>query len=271
MKSRILLSLALPCTLLFLAGIRGLADDHDKKTDVTITAPIEVPGGIVLQPGTYMFKLLNATANRHVVQISSEDGKKTFALIMTAAASRTERTDNTVLTFYEMPNDSPQAVRKWFWPGDFDGQEFLYPHKRAVQISQLTKQTVSEAPEDQSAGLITPADANPAPAAPAQDSLVASAAAITTTPVTTEAPAPESAAAVPAPEPQLLAQASPATPAPTATDQSSPENSIAQNSNAQNTNDNSTLPQTASDLPLITLIGCMAMAAALVIRGLRRV
>lgn len=180
---------ALPCALLLFAASPGVfADDHDKATNITITEPIEVPGGVVLQPGTYMFKLMEITGNRHVVQIRSEDGKKTYAITMTAAASRVQRTDKTVLTFYEMPSGQPQAVRRWFWPGDVDGQEFLYPRKRASEISQVTNQKVPEAPEEQPLADNTSATAN---TSSTDNTLVAD-----NTP----------AAAPPAPEPPALTQ-----------------------------------------------------------------
>src|SRR5215472_12273815 len=92
---------ALPCAvLLCAAGPAMLGDENDKKTDITIANPIEVPGA-VLQPGTYMFKLVNSSSNRHIVEISSEDGKQVFAVVFTAAARRIERTGKPVMTFYE--------------------------------------------------------------------------------------------------------------------------------------------------------------------------
>jgi hypothetical protein len=54
--------------LLALAASPNLfGDDHGKKTDVTITEPLQVPGA-VLQPGTYMFILLNSSSDRHTLK-----------------------------------------------------------------------------------------------------------------------------------------------------------------------------------------------------------
>src|ERR1700733_1884176 len=126
MKLPLLAGLALGGALLLVTAVPPVvADSHDKKTDVTITEPVEVPNGVVLQPGTYMFRLMEITGNRHVVQIKSEDGKKTYAIAMVAAAHRTERNSKVVLTFWETPSGQPPALRKWFWPGDVDGQEFM--------------------------------------------------------------------------------------------------------------------------------------------------
>jgi hypothetical protein len=54
------------------------ADDYDKKTTVTFSGPVEIPpvhikGMRVLPAGTYVFKLLNSSSNRHIVQIFNKD------------------------------------------------------------------------------------------------------------------------------------------------------------------------------------------------------
>src|SRR5215472_6038592 len=91
LMSKVLSRIALPCaTLLFAAVPRLAADAWDKKTDITIDRPVEVPG-LVLMPGTYTFKLLNST-ERHIVEITSQDGKQVYAIVFTAAARRLEPT-----------------------------------------------------------------------------------------------------------------------------------------------------------------------------------
>jgi hypothetical protein len=135
---------AVPVALAALGATALFSDEHDKKTDVTLSEPVRVPGGVVLQPGTYMFILANTSDSRNIVEIKSDDGKQLYAMIFATRAARVERTGKTVLTFYEMPQGEPMALRQWFWPGDYDGQEFLYPHNEAVKIDQATNQTVPE-------------------------------------------------------------------------------------------------------------------------------
>src|SRR5437879_5755554 len=48
------------------------ADQWDKKTILTVNEPIQVRE-TVLQPGQYVFKLLNSQSDRHVVQIFNYD------------------------------------------------------------------------------------------------------------------------------------------------------------------------------------------------------
>jgi hypothetical protein len=139
-ESALFLLLAIPPTL--------FGDDHDKKTDITIDRPVQVPGA-VLQPGTYMFTLMNVTGDRHVVEVRSEDGKTLYATAFTAAAQRIERTGKVVLTYYEMPKGAPDAVR-----GDFEGQAFLYPRQKAAEITGATHQRVPEAPDQDPAKVL---------------------------------------------------------------------------------------------------------------------
>jgi hypothetical protein len=144
---------ALPLALLSLAATPLLSDDHDKKTDVTIAESVQIPGGTVLAPGTYMFILNNSASNRNIIEIKSEDGKRLYAMVLAQRATRIDRTGKTLLTFYEMPAGTPPALRQWFWPGDSDGQEFLYRHDEATKIFQTSHQTVPEATDQEYSNL----------------------------------------------------------------------------------------------------------------------
>ena len=127
-------------------------DAYDKKTDITLPQSVQVPGA-VLQPGKYVFILMNSSSDRHIVEVRSEDGKKLYTTFFATRATRLKRTGKVTLTFYEMPQGQPQAVRQWFWPGDYDGQEFLYPHKEAAAITQSSHQLVPEVSDQEYAKL----------------------------------------------------------------------------------------------------------------------
>jgi hypothetical protein len=54
------------------------ADDWSRKTTITFSGPVEIPGVHVagwgvLPAGTYVFKILNSQADRHIVQIFNQD------------------------------------------------------------------------------------------------------------------------------------------------------------------------------------------------------
>src|SRR6266700_6811852 len=53
----------------------------DKMTKVTFSDPVQVPGA-VLGAGTYVFKLNESAANRHIVHIFNQDQTKALATIL---------------------------------------------------------------------------------------------------------------------------------------------------------------------------------------------
>ena len=117
------------------------ADTWNKKTVVTFSQAVEVPGKI-LPAGTYTFQLLDSLSDRHIVQIFNADGSQTISTILAINNYRLEPTGDTVMKFSERPGDSPEALRAWFYPGDNFGQEFVYPKVRAVQLAQVAKVVV---------------------------------------------------------------------------------------------------------------------------------
>ena len=124
-----------------LTTVRVTADEWDKKTTVTFSAPVEVPGR-VLPAGTYVFKLLDSPSARHIVQIYDADAKKLYATILAVPDYRLKPTDKPVLRFEERPSGQPQALEAFFYPGDNFGQQFVYPHSRAVELAKRTNHDV---------------------------------------------------------------------------------------------------------------------------------
>lgn len=114
------------------------ADTWNKKTVITFSQAVEVPGKI-LPAGTYTFRLLDSPSDRHIVQIFNADGTKLITTILAINDYRLQPTGDTVMKFNERPGDSPEALRAWFYPGDNFGQEFVYPRARAIQLAQVEK------------------------------------------------------------------------------------------------------------------------------------
>jgi hypothetical protein len=121
------------------SNVRG--DEWNKKTLVTFSHPVEIPGH-VLPAGTYTFKLLDSMIDRHIVQIFNADESEIIATVMTIPDFRLTPTDRTVITFDEVPAGSPEAIRAWFYPGNTMGQEFVYPKSRATQLAKAAKAVV---------------------------------------------------------------------------------------------------------------------------------
>jgi len=134
------------------------AQTWNKKTVVTFSAPVEIPGvgAQVLPAGTYVFKLLDSQSDRHIVQIFNKNQTHVFATILAIPNYRLKATDKTVMTFAERKAGDPQAIRAWFYPGDNFGQEFVYPKKRAVELAKITNVPVVYIPDEVATNYIAP-------------------------------------------------------------------------------------------------------------------
>lgn len=124
------------------------ADEWNRKTVVTFSAPVEVPGvdAQVLPAGTYVFKIMDSPSNRHIVRIFSEDETHVYTTILAIPNYRMRSTDKTVMTFGERAAGEPQAIRTWFYPGRNWGEEFVYPKKRALELARLVNEPVLATP-----------------------------------------------------------------------------------------------------------------------------
>lgn len=102
------------------------ADAWNKKTVVTFPDAVQIPGQ-VLAPGTYVFKIVDSSANRGVVEIWNGDQNQLLATLITIPDYRLEAPNHTVIQFDERSGNSPMAVNSWFYPGDRSGWDFIYP------------------------------------------------------------------------------------------------------------------------------------------------
>jgi hypothetical protein len=112
------------------------ADEWDKTTKITFSDTVQVPG-TVLPAGTYIFKLLDDPANRHIVRIFRDDNTTLVTTILAIPNERLKPTEKTVLTYKERPANQPPAVEAWFYPGNNTGQQFVYPKTEAAELSRL--------------------------------------------------------------------------------------------------------------------------------------
>lgn len=134
-------------TFCVLAVPGASADDWNKKTKLTFSDPIEVPG-MILPAGTYTFVLMDSLSDRNIVRIWNEDQTKIFATILAINNYRLKPTGKTVITFSERPSGAPEAIHAWFYPGDNFGQEFVYTRVRARQLAPANKVPVLALRED---------------------------------------------------------------------------------------------------------------------------
>jgi len=236
---------ALSVLALFVSCLPFLrADDWDKATKVTFSESVQVPGK-VLPAGTYVFKLLNSAADRHIVQIFNEDHSQLITTVLAIPNQRLEASGKTILTYHERPADQPMALAAWFYPGDTFGQEFAYPKSESEVLSRLNNEQVPSTGSE---------EAYPTLKERPTDSVAQN---------TNEAASQNTDVAVsqpPAAQPENPPATAAAAPEPTT---SAANTQVpAQQNNAQQ----ETLPHTGSSLAMIGLVGLTLLAFAALMR-----
>lgn len=234
------------CTLVFAIGMtakRARADEWDKRTILTVNQTIDV-GDIELQPGQYVFRLLDSNSDRHTVQIFNGNQTHLISTVLAIPTYRMNPTSDTKFTFWEIPGSSVMAMQDWYYAGDSIGQEFPYPkHPSMDQTAALRNPPPAPAPQ-----VPTPAAAE----ATTGEALPA------TPPVPEPAPVtqPSQTAEVPVQTADATQNgAAASTPSQSQTPQSTPADaSQADSTPAQ-------LPTTASPFPLIGLSGLLSLGA----------
>ena len=211
----------------------------DRRTEVTFKTPVEIPavhqpGWRILPAGTYVFKVMKAEYSRDVVQIFSKDERTVYATILAIPNYRLKATGKTVFTFRERPAGQPEAMRAWFYPHQEWGHEFVYGKAAAAEMARITNTPVLELPT-----------AVKEEAAKPEEPRIA--AELEKAPITAVEPTGQEVeiaqAFTPPPAETLLAQNAPAAAEPA-------------------------LPKTASPLPLVALMGLLALGGGLALRRL---
>lgn len=222
------------------------ADQWNKKTILTVNEPIQMPScctpshTVTLQPGEYVMVLVDSLSDRHIVRVFDKDQKNVITTILAIPNYRLQPTGKTVFQYWEVPVGQPKAMRAWFYPGDNFGQEFAYHKETAVQIATYDKAPVPAIEVDTKAE----DDLKTAPLVVVDESGKTSELAQTK---------PE-----PAPEPEPVQTAAVQTPAPVETAQTVEP--------ARTQEPAETLPDTASAMPLLGLIGILSLATFTVLR-----
>ena len=222
--------------LMLLVGLAAMtitpavkADEWNQKTIMTFSGPVAIPGQ-VLPTGTYVFKLLNSSSNRHIVQVFNKDENHVYGTFLAIPDYRMDPPGKTIVKFHEAAAGEPQAIRTWFFPGRSYGHQFVYPKNKAVELARANDTPVPAMPTELAADTVKPDTSVNAPEV----------AEIAAAPVMAEKPTGEEVSlevAFPVSAPSLPAE------------ESAEE-----------------LPRTGSSLPLIGLLGLMSLGAAAGVR-----
>ena len=210
------------------------ASVFDKKTIWTFNEAVQIPG-MVLDPGTYVMKRALPMTNPQVVRFLDASEKRVYATVFAIPVERQRPTSEPEITFAEARGGAPHALKRWFYPGELTGAEFVYSKESTVLAASVSQQTVEQ------------------PAVGSEDEGVAEEQGL----APRREPEPQALETEPAPEPSEtyksegeIAQARPPAQEPTPT---VPEAATA-------TQEAPSMPETAGNLPLLLLLGGMAFA-----------
>ena len=130
-------------SLAVLVGLpKVMADEWNKKTIVTFGHPVEIPGGKILPAGRYVFKLMDLTSDRNIVQIFNEDQTHLYANIIAIPNYRLRPTDETVITFMARAPGSPEASGRGFIRG-LIGARNLFIQRQGLLAREANKKARS--------------------------------------------------------------------------------------------------------------------------------
>ena len=135
------------------------AQTEDKKTYFTFSGPVAVPGA-TLPAGKYLFRIADSTTTRRVIQVMSSDQKKSYALLNTIPDTRREPAKDATVSFYETPKGTAAAVKSWWYPGESTGYQFIFPRRQAIQIAKDTGKPVLTTKTEAATSPVTHIDAN---------------------------------------------------------------------------------------------------------------
>jgi len=115
------------------------ANDWNQTTRFTFSQPVQIPGQ-VLAAGTYRFQLAG-TDNRQLVQICRED-RTPVATLYSVPRVRDSLGTEAAITLANGGETQPDAIVAWFFVGETEGHEFLYPKREKQELAHATHVTL---------------------------------------------------------------------------------------------------------------------------------
>lgn len=111
------------------------ADECNKRTYLTFSAPVELPG-VTLPAGTYQFTHPDCEVANDTLRVSSQDGTQVYGTFLTIPEQRQSPSSRPEVVLAEMPAGSPEAIKAFFHPGDTIGDELIYPRKERTEVAR---------------------------------------------------------------------------------------------------------------------------------------
>jgi len=248
----------------------------NQRTFLTFSGPVQMPG-VTLPAGKYVFRLAD-TSLHNVMQVFDGEEKQIIGQWFFIPKNRTTEEANRadgkpVVMFREMPEGMTPAIQYYFYPTDLTGKEFIYPKEQALKIAAATHESVLATDSDSGTHIFR-VDPNGAEAqvdanASAENTNATTAPASSTASLNSQADVNNSpASGPPAYSTAQNDQRTAATSGSSSDDRTATGTSgVDQNQNAAPRQQASAeLPRTGSSLPLIGLLGLIAIAAGFGLR-----
>lgn len=140
-------------TLVALLGIASApaatAQSDRENSTFTVTEPTDV-GGFTLQPGTYLIKVVMLSSNRNTIQVTNVEQTKVFANVLATphVIAAGEVAPASRFIYYAATPGQPRALRTWFARETTNGQDIIYPKRRALEIAVAAKEPVIAIPDE---------------------------------------------------------------------------------------------------------------------------
>jgi hypothetical protein len=229
----------------------GHIEDSAKKTTLSVSVLTQLPG-TTLAAGSYVFRQSGEQSGWDIVQVYNSDQSSLVTTLLAYPNPNLVSNGQAFLVYPQSTDSQTQIMEAFFFDGDPVGQQLAYPKKTADAIGAVNHVRVPTTGTSDSypSSLPLAAASWSAPVNQGEDAGTAA-----PTQSSPEAATPTAQDPPPAADPEA------ATSANTASSPSVPSASTAKSE---------PLPQTASPLPLIGLIGLLAIVGIVVLRRMTR-
>ena len=248
MLSKPLAFLMLSVLTLSIAG-RAEAQPADYRTYFTFSAPVTLPG-MTLPAGKYIFRLADPDSSRKVINVLSEDGKRSLAMLHTIPNQTMKTPKDAEVRFMETSAKVPPPIKTWWYAGKAIGYEFIYPRKQALELAKATSEPILTTSQETSD--LASADLSRVSGADAQSAAVK----------VEENPPPAEASGRAQQADAERAQSAQAQSPTAGASSSAPPRDVRADERARSTA-RTELPRTASSTPLVLLTGIFSMVLGL--------
>jgi hypothetical protein len=245
------------------------AQPLDKRTLFTFSGPVTLPG-VTLPAGQYLFRLADPNSSSKVVQVLNAEATKPFGLFFTIPAERLEPASTPEVRFMETASGTPAAIKTWWYPGERRGYEFIFPKEQARRLAMAASQPVlTTDAQTTTTEQTNTAELSRVGSSGNETDVNASAAPTAATPIGTTQEGQIASSSISIPTPSIPAVGSApvtqtASSQTSATQTGSPKTNSTQSGPAQATR--TQLPRTASQLPLIAMVGTVTLLSAASLR-----